>query len=407
LAVPQTSTELTVKDKRLISSIDSDVSGASPPIFQSTPKSTKQKHDEDAGHESEDELSDPTNKQEQQYDMRRRTPKARLRDFSQSTSQPMDDTTYLTQRTNSSFNEANMENILSHVPTSKGKGLLIELSPHISHEVPITSTTTIKPIRDPQKSLIGSDSGIFEYSTGTSHRPPTSSMSWRNNAASSIIDDVNRTPAMRDSGIYGDSVTTTLSSRYGRRQASDTDQTTTHGGDDSVSRSTSKYDTEIISSDLFNQPKQQPRKIQRHTAGSPPTDYETIANYHSGVSSQRKIPITTQSRTIMTKPLVVDEIETIETETCVECQVQRTHEIKESTTKTEPTGSSSAPKTVITTTTTTTTTTGAPIIRSPETSSDETSSKRILLNDRTNYYDLTKSNASPIPITVLDPCSSP
>ncbi|CAF4985852.1 unnamed protein product, partial [Rotaria sp. Silwood1] len=56
----------------------------------------------------------------------------------------------------------------------------------------------------------------------------------------------------------------------------------------------------------------------------PPSDYENIANYHSGLSSQRKVPITTQSRTIMTKPLVVDEIETIETETRVECQVQRT-----------------------------------------------------------------------------------
>ncbi|CAF4819548.1 unnamed protein product, partial [Rotaria magnacalcarata] len=77
--------------------------------------------------------------------------------------------------------------------------------------------------------------------------------------------------------------------------------------------------------------------------------------------------------TILTRPLVVDEIETIETETRVECQVQRTHEIKESTTTTERSGSPSAPKKVITTTTTTTTTTAAPPIRSPETSSDETS----------------------------------
>ncbi|CAF4266432.1 unnamed protein product, partial [Rotaria magnacalcarata] len=42
LRVPQISTDLTAKDKRIISSIDSDVSGASPPIYQSTPKSIKQ-----------------------------------------------------------------------------------------------------------------------------------------------------------------------------------------------------------------------------------------------------------------------------------------------------------------------------------------------------------------------------
>ncbi|CAF5184398.1 unnamed protein product, partial [Rotaria magnacalcarata] len=66
-------------------------------------------------------------------------------------------------------------------------------------------------------------------------------------------------------------------------------------------------------------------------------------------------------------------------------------------------GSPSAPKKVITTTTTTTTTTAAPPIRSPETSSDETSrvvtpAKRLLLNDQTHYYESAKSNASPIPI---------
>jgi hypothetical protein len=118
-SVPQTVVDITIKDKRITSSIDSDLSGSSPPIYQSTPKSTKQQHDEDAGHESEDELSDPTNKQEQYYDTRRRTSKTRLRDFSQSTAQPVD-TTYLSQRSKSSFNESNMENILSHVPTSKG-----------------------------------------------------------------------------------------------------------------------------------------------------------------------------------------------------------------------------------------------------------------------------------------------
>jgi hypothetical protein len=118
-SIPRTLIDITIKDKRIASSIDSDLSGSPPPIYQSTPKSTKQKHDEDAGHESEDELSDPTAKQDQYYDTRRRTSKTRLRDFSQSTSQPID-TTYLNQRTVSSFNETNMENILSHVPTSKG-----------------------------------------------------------------------------------------------------------------------------------------------------------------------------------------------------------------------------------------------------------------------------------------------
>jgi hypothetical protein len=403
--VPQTTVDITIKDKRIISSIDSDLSGSSPPIYQSTPKSTKQQHDEDAGHESEDELSDPTNRQESYYDTRRRTPKTRLRDFSQSTAQPVD-TSYLSQRSKSSFNESNMENILSHVPTSKGKGLLIELSPHISHETPITSiTTTTRAIRDPHKSITGSDSGIFEHSTATSHHPATSS-SWRNNISSSIIDDANRTPTARDSGVYIDSATT-ISSRYGRRQGSDTDQTTIHGGDDSVSRSTFKYDTEIISSDQFNQQQQpqQPRTIRRQITSSPPSDYENIANYHSGISSQRKVPITTQSRSILTKPLVVDEIETIETETRVECQVQRTHEIKESTTTTERAGSPNAPKKVVTTTTTTTTTTAAPpIIRSPETSSDEatrttTPSRRVLLNERPQYYESSKSSRSPYETT--------
>jgi hypothetical protein len=412
---PQTSVDITIKDKRIISSMDSDISGASPPIYQSTPKSTKQKHDEDAGHESEDELSDPTNQQNQYYDTRRRTSKTRLRDFSQSTSQPID-STYLSQRTKSSFNETNMENFLSHVPTSKGlfnslrtpniqssfflligKALLIELSPHTSHEPPITSTT-IKPTRDPLKSTTGSDSGIFDYSTGTSQHLPTTSSSWRNNVSTSINDDLNRTSTTRDGGIYVDSAATTANSRYGRRQASDTDQTTIHGGDDSISRSTFKYDTEIISNDQLNQ--QQQRNIRRQITSSPPSDYETIANYHSGISSQRKVPITTQSRTVMTKPLVVDEIETIETETRVECQVQRTHEIKESTTKTESTGSPHTPKKIITTTTTTTTTT-APTVRSPEYSSDEvarttTPSKRVLLNERTQYYDPTKPNGKKI-----------
>ena len=207
---------------------------------------------------------------------------------------------------------------------------------------------------------------------------------------------------MRDSGVYGDSATTTptASSRYDRRQTSDTDQTTIHGGDDSVSRSTYRYETEIVSSDPSHQQQQQqqPRYIRRQITHTPPSDYENIANYHSGLSSQRKVPITTQSRSISAKPLVVDEIETIETETRVECQVQRTHEIKESTITTERSGSPHAPKKIITTTTTTTTTT-----RSPETSSDEatrtlTPAKRVLLNERPQYYESIKRNGKFLPV---------
>jgi hypothetical protein len=112
---PQTSIDIKYKARPVISSIDSDLSRPTQPIYQSTPKSVKQKYNEDAGHESEDELSDP----KQNYDTRRRTSKTRSRDFSQSTSQSMD-TNHVVQRTVSKFNEGNMENILSHVPTSKG-----------------------------------------------------------------------------------------------------------------------------------------------------------------------------------------------------------------------------------------------------------------------------------------------
>lgn len=418
-STPHATVDITIRNKQVMSSIDSELSGRSPPIHQSTPKATKQTlDDDDAGHESEDELSDPTShvkRQEQNQDARRRPQKTRLRDFSQSTSQSIEPS-YVSQHTRSSFNEENMENMLSHVPSSIGtsfvsvsssannffpvligKALLIELSPRPSHETPITSmTTTTKPARDPHKPIVGSDSGIFDYSTATSHQPGTSSSSWRHNASSSMFDEANRTSTIRDSGVYGDSSTTTptASSRYGRRQTSDTDQTTIHGGDDSVSRSTYRYETEIVPSDTVHQPapQQQQRYIRRQITRTPPSDYENIANYHSGIGSQRKVPITTQSRSISTKPLVVDEIETIETETRVECQVQRTHEIKESTITTERGASPHAPKKIITTTTTTTTTT-----RSPETSSDEatrtlTPAKRVLLNERPQYYESTKKN---------------
>ena len=116
---PYASIDITVRNKQVSSSVDSDLSGSPPPIYQSTPKSNKQKRDDD-GHESEDELSDPTtNKQEYQQDPRRRSSKTRLRDFSQSTSHIVD-VGYAGQRTKPSFDEGHMENILSHVPTSKG-----------------------------------------------------------------------------------------------------------------------------------------------------------------------------------------------------------------------------------------------------------------------------------------------
>ena len=118
-STPYASIDITIRNKQVSSSVDSDLSGSPPPIYQSTPKSNKQRRDDD-GHESEDELSDPTtNKQEHHQDPRRRPSKTRLRDFSQSTSQIVD-AGYSSQRTKPTFDEGNMENILSHVPTSKG-----------------------------------------------------------------------------------------------------------------------------------------------------------------------------------------------------------------------------------------------------------------------------------------------
>ena len=172
---------------------------------------------------------------------------------------------------------------------------------------------------------------------------------------------------------------------YSRRHMSDTDQTTIHGGDDSLSRSTYKYETDMHSND----PIYQQRHIRRQITRSPPSDYENLANYQSGIHAQRKVPITTQSRSILTKPLVVDEIETIETETRVECQVQRTHEIKESTT-TERAHSPNAPKKVITTTTTTTTTTHSPDASADETVRTVMPSRRVILNERSPLYESTR-----------------
>ncbi|CAF4821364.1 unnamed protein product, partial [Rotaria socialis] len=73
----QTTIDIQIKQKK---GIDSDVNRPTQPIiYQTTSKSTNQKDIDDAGDESEDELSDP----KQNYDVRRRISKGRLRDFSQ------------------------------------------------------------------------------------------------------------------------------------------------------------------------------------------------------------------------------------------------------------------------------------------------------------------------------------
>ncbi|CAF1395956.1 unnamed protein product [Rotaria sp. Silwood1] len=363
--LPQTTIDIQIRKKQGTSStIDSDLNRLSQTNYQTTLKSTKQKHIEDAGHESEDELSDP----KQNYDTRRHISKARLRDFSQSTSQPVD-TNLTVQRTTTKFNERNMENILSHVPISKG--ILVELASNLS-------PSPTKSIHEQPKSNLTTDSGIYEYSTTTSQQLRTSSPSWRNNVSTSIIDDATRT---YENGVHIDSTTTSTSSPYVRReQISDGDQTTIQNIDDSISRSTYKYNTEITSNEPINTHHQQ-RIVRRQLISSKPDDYENLSNYQSGIDKQNKIPITTQSRS--RKPLVVDEIETIETETHVECQVQRTNEIKEST-KTERISSPiSSPKKITTA-----------ISHSTYSPSDEiTPTKRKLVNERPQYYESTKTTA--------------
>ncbi|CAF1094059.1 unnamed protein product [Rotaria sordida] len=362
--IPQTTIDIQIKKKQAQSTIDSDTSR----LLQTTttPKSTKQIHVEDAGHESEDELSDA----KQNYDLRRRTSKTRLRDYSQNTLQPIDNTNLTVQQTTTKFNERNMENILSHVPISKGKGILVELASDLS---PIST----KSIHDQNKSNITTDSGIYEQTTTTSQQLRTSSPSWRQNVSTSITDDATRT---YENGVYIDSTTPSTISSYARRQTSDTDQTPIQNLDDSISRSTYKYSTEIPPSEPIHTHPQQ-RTVRRQLISSTSDDYENLSNYQSGIDKKGKVPIITQSRS--RKPLVVDEIETIETETHVECQVQRTNEIKESI-KTERISSpiSSSKK-----------------IYSTYSSSDETTTtptKRILVDERPQYYESTKTTDSSI-----------
>ena len=190
----------------------------------------------------------------------------------------------------------------------------------------------------------------------------------RQNISTTIVGD---TPRSRDNAAYADS--TIISSPYGRRQTSDIDQTTTQNIDESISRSTYQYNREIPPTQ-YQQQHQQQRTVRRQLTNSPPTEYEHLTSYQSRLDSYSKVPITTQSRTI--KPLVVDEYETVETKTQVDCQVQRTNEIKESTT-TERIGSPSRKILTITTTATASTS------HSP----DETASaRRVLLNERPQYY---------------------
>ncbi|CAF1054505.1 unnamed protein product, partial [Didymodactylos carnosus] len=381
---PYTSIDVEVREKQplryhsqtgMISSIDSDVSvggPSSPPKYHSTPKSkvNLDLYKNPDGNESEDELSE----REQQRttivtgitsSMKQRN----LRDISSST-----------QDQATTFNETNMENLLSHVPISKGKGLLIELSPHVSDTQPTKSY--LKPI--------SSDSGIFEYSTATSIGRPSSQF-LSDNAAN-----------IRDSGIYVDQ--TSASSRSRRLHTSDTDLTSSEYGqhqqqieiDKGLSKSTYRYETDIL------QPKQpvratdEQRNVRRHIKGSFSTldtsttpgtlsDYDNLANYRSGSTNAittariptKQVPITTQSRA---KPVILNEIETIETETHVQFEMNRTREIKEST-KTELAPKVGSKTTKITTTSTNTT-------RIPDSLSDETmkTSKRVLLNEKPQYY---------------------
>jgi hypothetical protein len=240
---------------------------------------------------------------------------------------------------------------------SLGKSTLIEPSPP-----------------SPTKSHFTSDSGVFDYSTtATSQQFPTSSPTWRHNVSTTIIGDH---PRSRDNGIYVDSTIT--SSPYGRRQTSEADQTIIQNVDDSIARSTYKYDREIFPNQ-YQQQQQQQRTVRRQLTNSPPTQYEHLTSFQSRIDTHSKVPITTQSRTI--KPLVVDEYETVETKTQVDCQVQRTNETKESTT-TERVASPS--KKILTITTT------ATASHSPDETT--TSARRVLLNERPQYYESPKDD---------------
>ena len=214
------------------------------------------------------------------------------------------------------------------------------------------------------------DSGIYEYSTPTSQYLPVGSSSYRSNVSTSIIDDPTR---LYDTGDYIDSVTTPIRSPYTYREISDTDQTPIQNIDDSLSRSTYRYITEIAPGEPINRHQQQ-RTVRRQLINSVAQDYEDLANYRSGIDTQGKVPIATQSRS--RKPLVVDQVETIETETHVKCEVQRTNETKESTRSERIISPTSSPKKITTT-----------ISHSAYSPLNESmSSKRVLSNEQPQYY---------------------
>lgn len=212
------------------------------------------------------------------------------------------------------------------------------------------------------KSNVSTDSGVFDR-TGASYPLPTSSVSFRNNVSTSANDDGPRT---RENNVYIATTAIGSSSPYAHRQVSDLDR--------SPVRSTYKYDAERFSSESLNQ-HPPPRTARRQLTHAPQADYESPSMYRSGPDLRTKVPITTQSRSV--KPFVVDEIETIETETKVECQVQRTHETSESI-RTDP---------------------GAGHLTSPQRSrstydlnDEKTPAKRVLIQEPPRYYEPARSN---------------
>ena len=197
------------------------------------------------------------------------------------------------------------------------------------------------------RSTVTSESGIFDYSS-TSYQLPPSPTSWRNNLTSSVVE------------------TPRATSQSSRRQTPDVTVRNTPSPAESLSKSIYKHETENATSEPLYQHPNQLRTARRQISTSPPNEYENLTSFRSGGQLQGKVPITTESRS--RKPLVVDEVETIETETRVECQVQRTNESEQT---------SSPARTVLTK--------PSPSPRSP--SEDLISSKRVLLNDRPQYYE--------------------
>ncbi|CAF1095725.1 unnamed protein product [Adineta ricciae] len=343
--------DIRMTNTQVMSSIDSDFGGPAQPIYHSTPKATKQTYD-DLGHESGDELSETKGS----FDARQRSSRARLHDFTTTSVSPTIDTTRVIERTTTRFNESNMENMLSHVPSSRGKSMMIELSPD-AYQSPTKSSY------DRNKSNITGDSGIFDRS-GMSYAHQTTSSPWRNNVSTSINDDGFNS---HDSTVYIATTGTGSSSPYARRQVSDLD--------DSPLRSTYQYESERFAT---TEPDNQQRTVRRQITRSGQTGYENPTLYRQGFDAQNKVHISTQSRVV--KPLVVDEIETIETETQVECQVQRKHEVNE-TTRTEP-----VPSLL-----------GSPQRTRPtyNLSDEKTPSKRVFIQEKPQYYE-------PVPINDED-----